>query len=117
MLTGGLFDSKAALHKAVDLGLGFIQAKILAIVFYVTVNGLILHAGNGACAESVAFAEHLLRKMMRYRLIITGEIQIDIRGLISLESEEYLERDIIALLTQFRSAYGAILIGKIDAAS
>ena len=61
--------------------------------------------------------EHLLCETVRNGLIIAREIEVDIRSLIALKAEENLERDIIALLFELRSANGAFLIGKIDTAA
>ena len=117
VLTGGLFDSQTSLNKAVDFRFGFMQTVFFAIVLDVTVNRFILHAGDGPRTEGMPFAEHFFREMMRDRLIVSRKIEVYIGGLIALEAEEDLKGDIVALLFELCTAYGAILIGKIYAAA
>ena len=50
---------------------------------------------------------------MRSGLVFTGEVKIDIRLLVSLESEECLERYILTVRYEFLTAFRTVLRRKI----
>ena len=54
---------------------------------------------------------------MRHGLVFAGEVEVDIGGLVALEAEEGLERDLVAVAPQRRAADGAVLFGQVDAAA
>ena len=51
---------------------------------------------------------------MRLGLVLTGEVQVDIRLFVSLESQESLERNIKSVLVKLFSAHRAQLVRHID---
>ena len=65
---------------------------------------LILVSADRSGLERMSTAEQYTYIGMRSRLILTGEVKIDIRLLVALESEERLERDILSVRDQLLSA-------------
>ena len=65
----------------------------------------------------MALAEHCLGEFMRNGLIFTGEVQVDIGGLVTLEAKEGFKRNIVAVPCKRSSADRAELFGQIYSAS
>ena len=117
MLARGLSRSDAAIGKPCFLRFGDIYIVLLTIMLHIAVSGLLHYARNGACTEGMPFAEHDFGKFMRDRLVFSGEIQVDIRGLISLEAEEGFKGYLVAVAVQGRSAVRTVLRRKVNTAS
>ena len=86
------------------------NATFFKIILHITESGLVRQGCNGSGTESLSCAEDNLRVFMRLGLVLTGEVQVDIRLLISLESQERLERNIKAILMKFLSTHRADLV-------
>ncbi|MNL81501.1 hypothetical protein D3C87_2086400 [compost metagenome] len=52
---------------------------------------------------------------MGHRLVIAGEVQVNIGNLVSLKAQEGFERNILAFSLQGASAIGAILVRQVEA--
>ncbi len=52
---------------------------------------------------------------MGARLVLTGEIQVDIRRFVAVEAQERLEWDVMPVLEQLRAAFRAVLVRHIEA--
>ena len=78
-----------------SLGKGF--SPLLAYLAADSISILILISTDRTCLECMRAAEQHADIRMRSGLIFTGEVKIDIRLLVSLESEECLERYILTV--------------------
>ena len=107
MLTGCTSDTDASAGNPVQLAGTFMLFMLFVIMHGITVSRLICQCTNGSRTESLAFTEDNLRISMRLTLIITGEVQVNIRLFVALESKEGFERNIMSLLHQRLSAYRA----------
>ena len=58
-------------------------------------------------------SEHLFGVGMRRRLIISGEVQVDIRHLVSFKAQKRLKRDILAVSAHDRAAVRTCLVRKV----
>ena len=76
-----------------------------------TISVLILISTNGPGLKCMRSAKQHTDISMCSRLIITGEVKIDIRLLISMESKERLERNI---LTIFRGIFNPIAASTLE---
>ena len=75
------------------------SSPLFIIIFHITKGGLICQRTDGSCTEGLACSEDNLRIVVCLALVIPGEIQVDIRLLISLESQEGLEWNIKSFLS------------------
>ena len=98
VLARGPADADAALHNAVDLAVALGLSMFLVIIFHVAVGRLIRQGADGARPEGLSFSENDFRVIVGLALVLSGEIQVDIRLLVSLKSQEGLKGDIKAIL-------------------
>ena len=98
MLTSTSPHSGTSGSDTVDLAGPLMNATFFKIILHITESGLVRQGCNGSGTESLSCAEDNLRVFMRLGLVITGEIQVDIRLLVSLETKERLERNIKSFL-------------------
>ena len=94
-----------------SLGKGF--SPLLAYLAADSISILILISTDRTCLECMRAAEQHADIRMRSGLVFTGEVKIDIRLLVSLESEECLERYILTVRYEFLTAFRTVLRRKI----
>ena len=109
VLARGPAYADAALYETVDLRTSLIDALLLVILLHHTEGRLVREGTDGTRLEGVAVAEDDTGVGMGLRLVFTGEVQVDIRLLITVEAEEGLERNIEAHTVQLRAALRALL--------
>ncbi len=111
-------DADKPLCEAIFLNLCDLYAAFLEVFFNVAVSGFFGERADGSGAENVIRAEELFSIFMRLRLILPGEVEVDIRRfLIARKPEEGLERDIESVLPHERSALGAVFRRHVRAAA
>ena len=115
MLAGCAFDAGKALREALLLGLVQRESFFLLVLFYETERGLFRYRRDGACAENVPFTEKDFRILMRRRLLLAGEVKVDIRRFVAVETEERLERYVVPVTAHFFSAFRADFVRQIEA--
>ena len=97
VLSCGSADTCTSLHDPVDLAVPLAGATLFIVFFYIAKCRLICQRTDGSCTESLSCTEDNLRIFVRLGLVITGEVQVDIRLFISLKSKEGLEGNIKSL--------------------
>ncbi len=115
MLARGPADAFAALGYADDLAAPLLQPVLLAVVHGVAVGRLLGQGADRAGLEGLALAKDDLRIAVGLTLVVAGEIEVDIRLLISFESKEGLEGDIKAHLLHGGPALGTDTVRHIAA--
>ena len=75
-------------------------ATLFVIIFHITERCLIRQCTDGSRTEGLSFTEDNLRIFVGLTLILAGEVQVDIRLLVSLESQEGLKRNIKPIFFQ-----------------
>ena len=110
MLSGSPVDSHAALHNPVYLTISLMHTMLFIIILYITECGFICQRTNGSGTEGLSRAEDNLSIFMSLGLVLTGEIQVDIRLLVSLKSQERLKRNIKSVFMELFSAHRAQLV-------
>ena len=113
VLTGTSPDSGTPCDNPVDFAGSLVDAPLLKIIFHIPKGSLVRQGCNGSRTEGLSVAENNLRVLMGFTLVLTGEVQVNIRLLISLKSQEGFKRNIKALLGQRMSAHRAVLIRHI----
>ena len=98
MLSGGSVYSDTSLKDTIDLTSSLMYSMVLKVILHITISRFICKGANGSCLEGLAFTENNFCITMGFRLIVSGEIQIDIWLLIPLESQEGLKWNIKSLL-------------------
>ena len=116
MLAGRSSDTGASLGETLKFARSLGDSLILEIVHGQPVGSLVSDRADRARLESLTGAEDYFRVCLGDALLVSGEVEVDIRLLISLESEERLERDVEAELAQLMSADRAYLIRHVRSA-
>ena len=114
MLAGTASYTGTSGSNTVDLAGPLMNATFFKIILHIAEGGLIRQGCNGSGTEGLTRTENNLRVFMRFGLVLTGEVQVDIRLLISLESQERLERNIEAILMKLLSTHRTDLVRHID---
>ena len=94
VLARGPADTGTALHDPVDLTVPLAGAALFIVFFYIAKCCLVCQRTDGSRTEGLTCTEDNLRIFVCLGLIITGDVQVDIRLLVSLESKEGLEGNI-----------------------
>ena len=89
-----LTDTCASLHDPVDLAVSLVHTTLLVIIFHITERCLIRQRTDRSGTEGLSRTEDYFCIFMCLTLILTGEVQVDIRLFVSLESQESLKRNI-----------------------
>ena len=117
MLSGTAPDPGTSFRDPLDLAAALALFPLLVIVLYKTVSRLVGQRTDGPGLECMPFPEKHFRIFMGLGLIVPGEVQVDIRLLVSLESEECLEGDVKSGFHQRLAAYRAGLVRHIITAA
>jgi hypothetical protein len=115
MLTGGSLNTGTASNKSIDLALTLMLIMLLVIILYITKCSFLGKGTNCTGSKGLTSTEDNLRVGMRLTLIFTREVQVDIRLLITVETKECLEWNIVTILCQLFAADRTDLIGHITA--
>ena len=99
VLARGTAHTYAALGQTADLAVSLLLAFVLKIMLHITESRLLGHRCNRPRPESLAFTENNLRIAVGVSLIVSREVQVDIRLLISFKSQEGFKGDIKAGLS------------------
>ena len=105
----------AALDDPVDLTVALVLAPLLVIILYITKGCLVRQGTNSSRAEGLALAENNFCIFVSLGLIVAGEIQVNIRLLVTLKAQEGFKWNIKALFFQRRATHRALLIRHIAA--
>src|SRR5690606_39873307 len=84
------------------------KPRLFRIFLHVTVSRLLRDGGNRPRPVHVIFSEQLLRVLVGPRLVFPREVQVDIRRLVPLKSQEGLKGNVVAVLPHLRAALGTI---------
>ena len=98
VLARGHLHVEAALAEALDLRPAQGLASDLGVVVHALEALLFRDAGDGARPVGVVLAEHLLHVLVGPVLVLAGEVEVDIGGLVPLEAQEDLEGDLEPVL-------------------
>ena len=88
----------------------------LKVVLDIAISCFVCHCRDGTGLIGLSVAENDFRIFVGLTLVFTGEVQVDIRLLVTLEAQEGLEGDVKAVLLEFSAASGAHFTGHVDAA-
>ena len=116
VLAGGTLNPYAALNQTVYLTSPLGNPVFFKIVFNIAVHRLIRQGTYSPGLEGVAFSEDNLCIFVGLGLVLSGEIQVYIRLLVSLETKEGLKRNVEAVFFKLSAADRTVLIGHVAAA-
>ena len=97
MLSGRSLNADQSCRTAVELGIRHRLPLGITDVLYKRNGILIRKAADRTGAEGMVLSEKLFYILMGARLIFAGEVQVDIRLFVSVETEEGLKRDILSV--------------------
>ena len=118
VLSGGALDPHTATGQAQHLGKGHVvAAHPLQVLAHIADGGFLRHRADGAGSEHVVAAEELKGVLVGAGLILTGEVQVNVRYLVAAEAQEGLEGDVEAVLGVVRPAHRALHVRHIGAAA
>ena len=115
MLSRTPSDSCTSLHNPVNLTGPFSCAPFFIIILYISERGFICQGSNGPGSIGLSGSEDDLRVFMCVTLVISREVQVNIRLLIPFESQEGFERNVKSILRKRFAADRAFLIRHIPA--
>lgn len=117
MLSGTSADSRTPLYDTVNLTFSFTLSMFLVIILYITECGLVRQCTYRSGTECLTRTKDNLCILMRITLIISREVQVNIRLFISLESKESLERNIKSIFYKLLSTYRTYTVRHIPSAA
>ena len=115
VLTGRSFDPFTQLGQvdALRIAHGAFDAHRLFIALDVTNGRLCLYRTDRTGPEDMFISKHFFCIRMGPRLIITGEVQVDIRHLVALKAQERLKGNVLPVSAHDRSALRTSLVRKV----
>ena len=113
MLTGTSADTGTSLHDPVNFTVSLSLTSLLVIVFHITECRLVRQRSYGSGTVSLPRSEDNFCVLMRITLIISREVQVNIRFFISFKPKERLKRNIESILYKRLSAHRTSLIRHI----
>ena len=113
MLAGGFLHTGAGQAQPFLLRVARLNTPFFQILDRVAVGCLVRQTGNRAGPEHMVMSEQFFHVVVRPILIFAGEVQIDIRHLVALKSQEDFKRNVKAVLRQLFPAFGAIPVRQI----
>ena len=108
-------DAHTARRDPLDLTASFSNAFVFKITPDITESRLLRHGTDGARPERLPGTENDLRVFVGITLVFSGEVQVDIRLLVSLESQERFKGDVEPVLFQRCAAHRTRFIRHITA--
>ena len=114
VLRRGALYSGAAYRKALHLCVVEFNAALLAVLLYEAICCLILNCGNSTRLEHVILAEQFFGVAVYLTLDLAGEVQVDIRRLVSLEAKERFKRYIVAVADHINAAVRTVFLGEVE---
>lgn len=115
VLAGCALYSDAALNQSLFLRTLNGHAFFIEPLLDEAIGGLIGESTDCTCLENVLSAEKSFGILMRLRLEITREVEVDIGLFIAVETEESFERDIVAVTDKRFAADLAVLRRQVEA--
>ena len=110
MLSGTSPDSGTSFRDSLNLAATLSLTTLLIIIFHKSIRRLIGQRTDRSGFECMTLAKENLCIFMSLRLVVSGEVQVDIRLLVSFKSKECFKRNIKSGLDQFFSAHRTISI-------
>ncbi|EJX04771.1 secreted protein [gut metagenome] len=113
MLAGGTFYAGATYGQTIFLGTVDRTPSLLQIFFHITISRFVLQTGNRTCLKNEFLTEQFFGVPVYLTLILTREVQVYIRFLISFKAKEGFERYVVAVYNQLSAAFWTNLIRKV----
>ena len=114
MLSRCSLDAGAANGKTIDFCWTASNATFVQIFFHITIRSFICHSGNRSGFKHIISPEQFFCVTMGRGLIFTGEIQINIRCFIAIESQKCFKWNIMPISVHFCSAFRALLCWQVE---
>ena len=115
VLAGCALYSDAALDESVLLRTLNSHAFFIEPLLDEAIGGLIGESTDCTCLENVLGAEKGLGILMRLRLEIAGEVEVDIGLFIAVETEECFKRNIVTVADERFAANFTVLRRQVEA--
>lgn len=87
------------------------MSALLIIILHISKCRLICQCTNGSGFERMPFSEDDLCIPVRFCLVVSGKVQVDIRLLVSFKSKEGLKWNVKSGFYQFGTQFGQFLSG------
>ena len=117
MLSGASPDSRTALYDTVNLTFSLSLSVFFVIILYIPKRCLIRQCTNRSGTKRLTCAEDDFRIFVCITLIISREVQVNIRGLVPIEAEECLKRDVKTVFCKLFSTHRTDPVWHIPSAS
>ena len=117
MLSCWTFNAYASVYNSVDFTTSFTFALFFVIFFYITIYRFICKCSYGSCLICLSFSENYFNIGMCFRLILSWEVQVNIRLFIAVKTEKGLKWNIKSFFFKLCTAFRAYLIRHITAST
>ena len=98
MLACGSLYTRTSFRQTLHLTSSFMNISFFKIFVHITICCLFCKGTDGSCPECLSLSENNFYIFMRFWLIFSREIQVNIRLFISLKSKECLKWNIMSFL-------------------
>ena len=115
MLSCSTAHADTSKYNPVNFTVSLMYTALFIIIFDITECRLICQRTDGSRTERLTGAENNLCVFVCLTLVITGEVQVDIRLFVAVEAQEGLEGDIVAVHQHPGAAVGAVLVRQVKA--
>src|SRR5699024_10644020 len=88
MLASGTFCACTSFYKTIGFGVFVDKLFIRCIPFDIAVRCFLCDGADRTCSVDIVFTEKNFCVIMGYRLILTGEVEIDIRYVVAFKTEK-----------------------------
>ena len=115
MLAGSALDAGTSRRQSGLLSPVHHSTLAFGVFLYKADTGFLRHRGNGSGFEHVILAEQGFCIPMSVALILTGKVQVDIRGFISVKAQKGFKGNIMAIPVVGSAALRTVFIRQVKA--
>ena len=117
MLSGGALDIGTAQRQPFFFRPGHLLFPLFQVLEHKAVSGFFRHGTHSAGLEHMALAEQLKGVAVGLSLVLTREVQVNIRDLGAAVAQKGFKGDVEAVLVQLRAADRAGPVGQVRSAA
>ena len=117
MLSRAAPDARTPFCNALDLASALSLFMFFVIILHKAVRSLVRQCADRPCLKRMPLSKEHFRIFVGLRLIVPGEVQVDIRLFITFKPEECLKWDIKTCFHERLTAHRTVFIRHIKAAA
>ncbi|KXT69721.1 hypothetical protein SGODD07_01734 [Streptococcus gordonii] len=115
VLSSRPLDSGSSLRQTLNFGVPVELPVVALVALDKSIGSLSSHRTNRSCTEGIFLTKDIPHVQMGARLILSGEVQVNIGYLVPVKSKEGLKRNILPIFAKFVATLWTVLIRHIKA--